>query len=121
MALVLVLLLAIRVGSLPLRYCESLLQMRRETRVCGRLLASKEFKQSLDVTVTFDGESIGKGFHAFDLRIHTLPLAFAENVLKAGFSVPVGRCWDTCFFSEQRPWGLILKFFGVRFVGVASK
>ena len=26
-----------------------------------------------------------------------MPLEFAENVLKAGFSVPKTDCWDTCF------------------------
>ena len=36
------------VGLCLCRYCESLLQMRRETRLCGRLLASKELKQSVD-------------------------------------------------------------------------
>lgn len=55
---------------------------------------------------------------AFDLRIHTLPLEFAENVLKAGFSVPKNRLLGHLFFFSM---GLILKFFGVRFVGVASK
>ena len=67
------------------------------------------------------GESIGISEMAFDLRIHTLPLEFAENVLKAGFSVRKNRLLGHLKKKEQRPWGLILKFFGVRFVGVASK